>query len=333
MHFNVSNLLRRKIASAGLAVLVVVSTACRLDAQTRAEGMFERTLPVAGPLTLDIRTGSGNVQVQRGPADSIHVVARLRGGRSWFDGDVEERIRRIESAPPITQTGNTIRIGPVQDDPVYRNISISYDVTVPMETSVQSRTGSGRQSISDLSGPVDVSTGSGDIVLKAIRSDVRASTGSGSVQIEDVGSLFGRAGSGGITAAAVRGAIDARTGSGRIDVAQAGEADVDVQTGSGGIDVSGARRALRARAGSGTIDIEGRPAARWDVETGSGGIRINLPDDSAFDLNVRTGSGSINTTHPLALVGALSRNRLRGTVRGGGSLVELSTGSGSIQID
>jgi DUF4097 and DUF4098 domain-containing protein YvlB len=324
----------RLMTSAGLAVLVVALTACRLDAQTRPEGMFERTLPVAGPLTLDIRTGSGNIEVHRGAADSIHVVARLRGGRSsWFNEDVEERIRRIEAAPPITQTGNTIRIGPVQDDRLYRNISISYDVTVPMETSVQSRTGSGNQTISDLSGPVDVSTGSGGIVLKAIRSDVRASTGSGSMQIEDVGSLFGRAGSGGITAAAVRGAIDVRTGSGRIDVAQTGEADVDVETGSGGIDVSGARRALRARAGSGTIEIEGRPAGGWDVETGSGGIRIDFPEDSAFELNVRTGSGSINTTHPLAVVGTLSRSRLRGTVRGGGSLVDLSTGSGSIQID
>src|SRR5918999_2262321 len=136
----------RLMTSVGLAVVLGASTACRLDAQTRAEGMFERMLTVAGPVTLDIRTGSGNVQVQRGPADSVHVVARLRGGRSWSwfsgDGDVEERIRSIESAPPITQSGNTIRIGPAQNDRLYRNISITYDVTVPMETSVQSRTGS-----------------------------------------------------------------------------------------------------------------------------------------------------------------------------------------------
>jgi DUF4097 and DUF4098 domain-containing protein YvlB len=326
----------RLLIASGISVVVLASSpACRadVDAQVRAQGMFERTLPVAGPLRLDIRTGSGNVRVQRGPADSIHIVARLSGGRSWFNGDAEERIRRIEAAPPITQTGNTIRIGPLQDDRLYRNISISYDVTVPMETSVQSRTGSGSQTISDLSGPVDASTGSGGIAIRAIRTDVRASTGSGSIQIEDVGIFFGRTGSGSITAAAVRGAIDASTGSGRIDVAQTGEGDVDVETGSGGIDVSGARRGLRARAGSGTIEIDGRPAGGWSVETGSGGIRIDVPEDSAFELNVRAGSGSINTTHPVSQVGTVSRNRLRGTVRGGGSLVDLSTGSGAIQID
>lgn len=326
----------RLMLSAGFALLVLGSTACRLEAQTRPEGTFERTLAVVGPVTLDIRTGSGSIEIHSGPVNSVRIVGRVRGGRSWFfddDDDVEERIRQIEAAPPITQNGDAVRVGPVDNDRLYRNISISYDVTVPMETRLQSRTGSGSQTITGLSGPVDVSTGSGGVTLRGIQRDVRASTGSGSMQIEDVGSFIGRTGSGGITASAVRGAVDARSGSGHIDVKQTGEADVSVVTGSGGIDVTGAHRAVHARAGSGTIEIEGRPAGNWDVETGSGGIRIDFPEDSAFDLNVRTGSGSINTTHPLALLAAISRNRVQGTVRGGGARVDLSTGSGSVHIE
>ena len=326
----------RLMLTAGFALLVLGSTACRLEAQTRPEGTFERTLAVGGPVTLDIRTGSGSIEIHSGPVNSVRIVGRVRGGRSWFfddDDDVEERIRQIEEAPPITQNGDAVRVGPVDSDRLYRNISISYDVTVPMETRLQSRTGSGSQTITGLSGPVDVSTGSGGVTLRGIQRDVRASTGSGSMQIEDVGSFIGRTGSGGITASAVRGAVDARSGSGHIDVKQTGEADVSVVTGSGGIDVTGAHRAVHARAGSGTIEIEGRPAGNWDVETGSGGIRIDFPEDSAFDLNVRTGSGSINTTHPLALLAAISRNRVQGTVRGGGARVDLSTGSGSVHIE
>ena len=325
----------RLMLSAGVALLVLGSTACSLEAQTRPEGMFERTLTVGGPVTLDIRTGSGSIEIHSGPANSVRIVGRVRGGRSRFfdDDDVEERVRQIETAPPITQDGNAVRVGPVGNDRLYRNISISYDVTVPVETTLQSRTGSGSQTITGLSGPVSVSTGSGGVVLRGIQRDVRASTGSGRMQIEDVGSFVGHTGSGGITASAVRGAVDARSGSGHIDVRQTGEADVSVVTGSGGIDVIGARRAVHARAGSGTIEIEGRPAGNWDVETGSGGIRIDFPEDSAFNLNVRTGSGSINTTHPLALLGTMSRNRLQGTVRGGGASVDLSTGSGSVRIE
>jgi DUF4097 and DUF4098 domain-containing protein YvlB len=324
-----------RLIHAGLAILVVASAACSVEAQVRPEGMFERTLTVGGPVTLDIRTGSGSIEIHSGPVNSVRIVGRVRGGRSWFfdDDDADERIRRIEAAPPITQNGDAVRVGPVDNDRLYRNISISYEVTVPMETRLQSRTGSGSQTIIGLSGPVDVGTGSGGVTLRGIQRDVRASTGSGSMQIEDVGSFIGRTGSGGITASAVRGAVDARSGSGHIDVKQTGEADVSVVTGSGGIDVTGAHRAVHARAGSGTIEIEGRPAGNWDVETGSGGIRIDFPEDSAFDLNVRTGSGSINTTHPLALLGAISRNRVQGTVRGGGASVDLSTGSGSVHIE
>ena len=322
-----------RLIHAGLAVLVVASAACSVEAQVRPEGMFERTLAVGGPVTLDIATGSGSIEIHSGPINSVRIVGRVRGGRPWFNGDVEERIRRIEAAPPITQNGDAVRVGPADNDSLYRNISISYEVTVPMDTRLRSRSGSGSQTITGLSGPVDVSTGSGSVTLRGIQRDVRASTGSGSMQIEDVGSFAGHTGSGGIVASAVRGAIDARSGSGHIDVKQTGEADVSVETGSGGIDVSGARRSLRARAGSGTIEIEGRPAANWNVETGSGGIRIDFPEDSAFDLNARTGSGSINTTHPLALLGAISRNRLQGTVRGGGARVDLSTGSGSVRIE
>ena len=327
--------IRLMTAAALSALLIGWTAACTLEAETRPEGMFERTLAVSGPVALDIRTGSGSIQIQRGPAASVRDVARVRGrwSWSWFDDDVEERIRRIEATPPITQNGDMIRVGPVEDDRLYRNISISYDVTVPMETRVESRTGSGSQTITDLAGPVDLSTGSGGVVLRGIQGDVRASTGSGSMQIEDVAGFVGHTGSGGITANRVRGAVQARAGSGHIDVEQTGEADVDVETGSGGIDVSGARRALRARAGSGTIEVEGRPAGNWNVETGSGGIRIDLPEDSAFELNVRTGSGSINTTHPVTVAETTSRTRLRGTVRGGGARVDLSTGSGSVQVE
>jgi hypothetical protein len=312
MHFNVN----RKITTAGLAVLVVASSACRLDAQTRAEGMFDRTLAVSDPATLDIRTGSGSIEIHQGPVGGIRVIGRMRARSSWARSDVEERVRRIEAAPPIEQAGDTIRVGREVDDSLFRNISISYEVTVPANTRVLSNTGSGNQTISDLDGSVEARTGSGRLTLRNIRSDVRASTGSGGIHAEAIGGSF-----------------DGRAGSGRIELSQMGEADVVVSTGSGGIGVTGAHRSLRARAGSGSIELEGRPAGNWDVETGSGAVRIDFPEDSAFELNARTGSGSISMSHPISMIDSRSRNRLRGVVRGGGSRVDLSTGSGSIQID
>lgn len=312
-------------------LLCAFLTACRLEAQS-ADGGFERTLGVSGPVTLDIRTGSGSIEMRRGSVDSVVVTARIRG-RSLTGGDLEQRIRRIESAPPVEQAGNSIRIGHVQDDQLFRNISISYVVTAPAATQVRSHTGSGSQDIDNLDGPVAVTAGSGRIVVRHVGREVRASTGSGAIEAEDVGSLIGRTGSGSITAQGVRGAVDARTGSGRVDVTQTADAGVDVVTASGGIEVRGARQALRAQAASGSIDVEGRPGEDWEVQSASGSIRIDFAEDSAFALDARTASGGISTSHPLTLIGSASRRQLRGTVRGGGPTVRVSTASGSIDIE
>ncbi len=43
-----------------------------------AEGSFERTVKVTGPVELDVTTGSGNIDVRTGDASSVHVRATIR---------------------------------------------------------------------------------------------------------------------------------------------------------------------------------------------------------------------------------------------------------------
>ena len=103
-------------------------------------------------------------------------------------------------------------------------------------------------------------------------------------------------------------------------------------SGSGSIVVTGARGLLRARAGSGDIVIDGQPAQTWDLQAGFGDITIRLSENAAFDLDARSASGDIGTSHPLTPLGVASRFRLQGTVRGGGPKLNVSTASGSIRI-
>ena len=108
------------------------------------EGAFERTLKVTGAVDLEVQSGSGSIRVEPGAAGSVRVAARLKAGNSWLAGsDVEKRIRQIEQNPPIEQQGNVIRIGRFADEDLSRNISISYEVTVPADTKLAARTGSG----------------------------------------------------------------------------------------------------------------------------------------------------------------------------------------------
>jgi hypothetical protein len=245
----------------------------------RARGMFERTLTVDGPVELHIRTGAGSIQIRTGAGDRVQVVGRVSAG-SWRDGaDAAERVRKVEATPPITQNGNVIRIGDTSNDPLYRNVGISYELVVPANAQINSQTGSGSQTIGSVDG------------------SVRAQTGSGSIRIERTGgSLHAQTGSGNIEVDSVAGEVRAQTGSGSVDVRQTARGDVSVQTGSGSVSLSlppDAAYTLDARTGSGSIATP-QPFAPLAAE---GRVRRNhvrgTVRGGGNTVQVRTGSGSI----------------------------------------
>jgi DUF4097 and DUF4098 domain-containing protein YvlB len=275
-----------KVSARFLSLLVacVAATGCGdgIDlsalAQESARGTFERTLTVSGAVDLSVRTGSGDIDIRTGPGDTVRIIGRVRAGQKLFGEDAAERVRQVEAAPPIQQSGTTIRIGDTKDDPRYRDVSISYELTVPANSRVNSQTGSGDQTIGSVDGPV------------------RAQTGSGDIHIE-------RAGGG-----------------------------LDAQTGSGDIRVKAVGGAMTLQTGSGDIDIRQTVTAGIEAQTGSGDVNLELPANAGFNLSARTGSGSIETAHPIQVEGKRRRNRVDGVVRGGGHPVNVTTGSGSIRI-
>ncbi|MGA8310269.1 MAG: DUF4097 family beta strand repeat-containing protein [Terriglobales bacterium] len=303
-----------------------------LPAAGAAEGSFQRTLQVNGPVHMELTTGSGNVQVRTGNSSEVQVTGRIRA-TDWFEGNVEERIKRIESNPPIQQSGNTIRVGHLDDPELRHNISISYDVTVPAETELRVESGSGNQRVEGIRGPLQVSAGSGGLNISAIGDRVHAETGSGDIEIDRVqGNVRAKTGSGSIRADEIAGAFEADTGSGHITLQQTAPGSVRVDTGSGGVELHGVHGSLDAKAGSGTIEAEGSPTGAWNLHTGSGTVQLKIPSDASFDLAAHTSSGSISVDQPHTVQGSIGRKEIRGKVGGGGVPVEVETGSGDIQI-
>ena len=323
---------RRILSLAALAAGAWLTLASLASAQA-AQGAFERTLKVTGPVDLSIRSGSGDIRVIPGADGTVRVSARIRAYNTWFFfGDAAQRVREIEKNPPVEQDGNTIRLGHSLSNN-FGNVGISYDVTVPARTTLNARTGSGTIDVGELLGPVQAHTGSGDIVLGRVGGPVVASTGSGGIEANGAQSLDARTGSGSIKAAAIGGPIKASSGSGEIRVALAARGDVDVSSSSGNVAVTGIQGAARVSASSGAITVEGRPTGPWNVHSSSGGVTLRLPADAAFDLDARASSGGIDSRHPVTMVGQADRHRVQGKVRGGGALVAVSSSSGGIRIE
>jgi DUF4097 and DUF4098 domain-containing protein YvlB len=306
----------RRVFLNSLVVIACVLLATGLAAASSEQGHFEKTLQVSGAADLDVMTRSGDVTVRNGPAGTISIIGRIHVGNRWFGGGREADVEGIEKNPPISQSGNTVRIDYVN----YRDISVDYEITAPPDTKLRTKTGSGNVTVEGMRAGLDAETGSGDVRLRDLAGDLRIHTGSGNIEAKGAAGPF-----------------EARAGSGDIRIEETSKGDVRVDTGSGNVEVSGIDGGLRASTGSGDVRVDGKPTSNWSVKTGSGNADLRLASEAAFDVDLSTSSGSIVVGQPVTttIQGRVedAHKTIRGKVRGGGPEIAVHTGSGDIRID
>jgi hypothetical protein len=146
----------------------------------------------------------------------------------------------------------------------------------------------------------DLHTGDGSIRLSGIHGVLRVYTGDGSIQGDDLD-----------------GALDARTG-------------------DGSLHVSGRFEDLKVRTSDGSVDVQAFQGSQmrsdWRVETGDGSVRLGLPRNLSANIQLRTGDGSIHFDVPLLVQGMRNEHQVEGKLNGGGPLLEVHTGDGSIHL-
>lgn len=300
------------------------------------QGSFEKTLTVGQRPDVEIEAGSGGIEVRSGTAGRIEVRGRIRvNDWGWRRGryTAEERVKQLEANPPVTQSGDVVRIGKIADDDLRNGVSITFEVVLPAASVLRSRTGSGSQRIEGVEGTVEATTGSGGIALRRAGGRVRASTGSGSITADAIGGDFDAStGSGSITGTNISGAMKAHTSSGSIDLVQSGGGDVDATSSSGGVKIRGVKGGVRASTSSGGLNIEGQMAREWRLSSSSGHVTVDVPAGQGLELDANSNSGNINVDFPVSVSGTIGKHTLRGSARGGGPLLHVRTSSGGISI-
>jgi len=314
-----------------LLILVLTASVAAFPAMAADnQGHFDRTLTVTGPVDLDVQTGAGDITVRSGDSTHVEIHAKIRAGL-WSGSD--QQIHEIENNPPIEQKGNTIRVGHIENQDLLRHISISYEVIVPADTKLHAESGSGEQKAEGISGPVDAVSGSGGIRLKTIGGEASVRTGSGEIELDTIhGTTHASTGSGTIQAIGIAGGLNASSGSGKVKLEQVSGGDVEISTGSGSVEIKGVKGAAKVSTGSGSITAQGDPTGNWRLRTASGNVTADFPPQAAFEVVAHTSSGNIRSAHEISVQGTITSHELRGKVGGGGSLVELTTSSGNIEI-
>lgn len=144
-------------------------------------------------------------------------------------------------------------------------------------------------------------------------------TGDGAIEVANFkGNMDLESGDGHQEIISVDGSLRARTGDGHIRAS--GRFDnLDLNTGDGRIE---------ARVQSGSVMSSG-----WTLHTGDGSVRLQLPDNFAADVDLHTGDGHINLDFPVTVEGRLGERDIHGKINGGGNVLTVHTGDGSIEIE
>jgi len=136
--------------------------------------------------------------------------------------------------------------------------------------------------------------------------------------------------------------VDGTTAGARIDTSDGAvevrnfTGPIRARTNDGHITVDGVVSDVYLSSGDGRIQLTAREGSKldrgWLVHTGDGRVEVLLPNDFAAELYAHTGDGRITLDIPVTVNGGIEHSRVRGKMNGGGELLEISSGDGSIHI-
>jgi hypothetical protein len=61
-------------------------------------------------------------------------------------------------------------------------------------------------------------------------------------------------------------------------------------------------------------------------------VTLEIPENLAADVDLHTGDGHIDLDMPVTTTGKIRQNQVRGKLNGGGNLLVIHTGDGSIRL-
>jgi hypothetical protein len=311
----------------GLGILLTASSA---SAQRYT---FERSFDIASAAVLDVVTERGAIEIHAGKADRVVVTGTVTvriGVTTPVNG--VELAKAVAASPPVQREKSTVRLRPPMGDAERRAVTVSYQVEVPPGTSVTATSDSGATTVTGLKGAVAITTQSAAIHLAQLGGAVIVTTGSGAVDATQMaGMMVVTTRSSAFNGDGLGGGLTLQTSSGEVHAAFTAAAPVSIQTGSSAIRLVNVRGPLRTTSRSGRMTVSGVPAGAWELANGSGSMELTLARYSPMTVDLVTGSGSI-ALQGIAVQGNVSKQRVTGTVSGGGPVVHAATRSGSLVI-
>jgi DUF4097 and DUF4098 domain-containing protein YvlB len=231
--------------------------------------MRRETFETPGPLALDIRVPSGDIELEA--VEGTETVVELSASP-----ELEEEAR-IELRP--RRDGHELSIVIEKRSGFFRGFreEVRLRVTAPPGADVEVSTAS-----ADVDGrgefqKVDVNTASGDVTFERATGDVQVNSASGDLKLDEIG-----------------GAITVNTASGDVELGRlAGEGKI--RSASGDVQLEDASQSLKVQTASGDVEVGSVREGDVVLQTASGDIEVGIKKGSKLWIDAKSMSGETSS--------------------------------------
>jgi len=288
------------------------------EAKEKYEEKFAKTVSLAKNGKVELKNISGDIDVKTWDSAEVKIDA-LKISRAGIIEQAKENAKRVEIV--VEEEGKILRISTKYPKTIGRqsvNVSVDYHLTIPAGAEIEAESVSGDIAFENIGGKAEAETVSGDINVMKADKGVKCKSVSGDLELKDIiHYAYLKSVSGDIALKGISGSVEAKTVSGDIKLEDVSKAKV-----------------VESETVSGEIIYQGEinPDGRYKLKSHSGDVKMTLPSDSAFDLEAKTFSGSIECGFEIIFSGKIERMELKGRVNAGGADLMLKTFSGDIVL-
>lgn len=336
----------------------VLSSAAAFAQQEGEAPYFSKNFKVAEIDRLKVQTSGGAISVKGGATDEARVEMYVRannwnGKSNLSKEEIEERLQAYNIT--VRRAGTELqaiaeRKNNKNWDDWKRGLSISFKIYVPEKITTDLSTSGGSITLAQLKGKQDFKTSGGSLNLQDIGGQVRGRTSGGSIKLDGGSDNLDLQTSGGsITAENVRGSLQLRTSGGSIQLKNL-SGNTNATTSGGSIKADGIKGELKTSTSGGSIRLTAIDAS-LDASTSGGGIEAEMTGLGSY-LKLASSAGSIRVKMPMnkgmdldldgdrvqvgelsKFDGTLEKDRVKGSVNGGGISVKMDASAGGVYIN
>ena len=170
----------KAVRTLGVTLVLVLVSAAHGWAAAR---VLDRSIPAAGLERIEIEAGVGDVRVEVGEDDSIHVEVTLEPRRGGLFSSIRTAEREVQEATLEVETAGSalqLRVGTNADE---RRFEERWTVAMPARLALQLELGVGDVEVRGLAGGITLEAGVGDVVVDTESGDLDLEVGVGDLSV------------------------------------------------------------------------------------------------------------------------------------------------------